>query len=219
MFKVIAVTVLLCLACSVSAFAGVVNGDFESGTADNWTQWKAPWVDDGAMVYGATEGSAYDGNYGLNMQINGFASWGLYQEVAVVPGVQYRLEGMWMGVMTSGGWIEAMLIDGPWNYDQADLPEAGCRDNIVAGYDGGAGWPAPDNWAWQPFSTTYSNWLLADGSRVASGNVMTVVLKIGGTNTNVYFDNVDLVPVPEPSSLLALAGGVGLLGGLIRRRR
>lgn len=34
-----------------------------------------------------------------------------------------------------------------------------------------------------------------------------------------YDEGMDYLPVPEPSSLLALAGGLGVLGGLIRRRK
>ena len=49
------------------------------------------------------------------------SSFGVYQEVTVEPGKTYRLDCEWKGTRQGdSNWWEVILVDGPYNYDQAD---------------------------------------------------------------------------------------------------
>lgn len=189
---------------------------FEDG-ASGWTKWAANWSSAAVLSATAVPEAAYTGAYGLKLQINGFSSCGVYRQVAVTPGMSYKLDGMWKSPNSAGRWFEAIILDGPWDLFQADDPSV-VYNNVVAGYDSAFN-PAPASFGWEPFSATYSVApVIVDGARVASGNVMTIVLKLGGSNSIAYFDDVTLTEIPEPASLLALVGGMGLFG-LLRRGR
>lgn len=199
------------LALPASAANLLTNPGFESGVQGTvptgWTRWNASWS---GGYYAITDSyAAYSDNYGLREYITGSASFGVYQEVTVTPGNAYKLNGMWRAV-TAGpqNWFEIILLDGAFNIDQADSAPA-VFQNVVAGWDANAafGHPAPANWAWEPFSATYGNEVSAyieNGTRTATGNKMTVVLKIGCASTTkptVYFDDITLTPVPKATVL------------------
>lgn len=207
------------LAASVTpaGAANLVNNGTFDVDASGWTKWAASWSNTGVLSATADPAAAYSGAKGLKLQINGFSSCGVYQQVLVTPGVAYKLDGMWKSGGASGNWFEAILLDGAWDRFQADDPSV-VYNNVVAGYDSGFN-PSPSAFGWEPFAATYNKVpSIVNGTRVASGNVMTVVLKLGGNNTVCYYDDVTLTAVPEPASLLALTGGLGLFG-LIRRKK
>lgn len=193
----------------------VTNPGFETGNTSGWTTWAASW----SSGYSATAQKIYkySGTYALKLGITGIASFGVYQQVTVTPGASYKLNGMWKATTASFGWFEVLLIDGAFSIDEAD--KAGvCNKNIIAGYDSTLGWPPPGAFGWEPFSASYR---IPNGIRTATGNVMTVVLKMGGNTASKptsYFDDVTLEHVPEPGSAIALSGGIGLLG-IFRGRR
>lgn len=215
---------MLIFAALPACAANLINNPgFESGVQGmvptGWTRWWASWS---GGYYATTETvAAYSGNYGLREYITGSASFGVYQEVSVVPGNAYKLNGMWRAVTAgSQNWFEIILLDGPWNIDQADSAP-GVFNNVVAGWDAhpSFGHPAPSSWVWEPFSATYGNCVspyIKNGVRTASGNKMTVVLKIGCaslTKPTVYFDNISLTPVPKvtvglPSTSITRTGPV-----------
>lgn len=217
-FGLMALSALLATACLAPASANLVsNGDFESGTA-GWNTWWATWSNSSAITASTVTSGVYSGARSLKLQINGFSSCGVYQQVTVTPGTAYKLDGAWKSPSSSGGWFEAILLDGPMSVFQADDPSV-VYNNVVAGYDDGLGHSAPAAFGWEMFSATYGNVPnIVNGTRVASGSTMTVVLKLGGSSKTAYFDEVSLVAVPEPASMLALAGGLGALG-MIRRKR
>jgi hypothetical protein len=211
-----ALVAMLAVLPAVPAAANVLgNGDFDDGTTTGWTKWAATWSNPSVLSATAVPEAAFSGANGLKLQINGFSSCGVYQEVAVTPGVAYQLEGMWKSTNSADRWFEAILLDGPMSVFQADDPSV-VYDNVVAGYDSAFN-PPGASFGWESFSATYPLVpSIVDGTRVASGNVMTVVLKLGGTDSVCDFDDVTLSVVPEPVSLILL--GIGSLA-LLRRRR
>lgn len=221
----LALTAALIAACVTAVRADLLtNGDFETGNLSGWVQWKADWSS--GFSASAVSAAKLNGSYGLRLQITGNASFGVYQQVSVTPGKYYQLAGNWRGYSGTGNWFEIILIDGAFDMTQADSAPT-VFNNVVAGYDGHPSFnhPAPYNFGWDPFSATYENEVspyITNGTRRASGNVMTVVLKIGSSGNalkpTAYIDDVTLTQVPEPAGMLALASGIGAVG-LLRRKR
>ncbi len=206
----------------------LMNGTFENGLT-GWSSWQSSWS--GGNTATVTAEAGYGGGNGLKLSITSVAwapgaSFGVYQQVSVTPGQTYKLDGMWKGMNGSGNWFEIILIDGAFNVDQADDP-AVVFNNVVTGYDSNAafGYPAPASFGWQSFASTYNQEVspyISNGTRTATGNTMTVVLKIGSYGNPIkpsaYFDDITLTAVPEPAGLIALASGLGMLG-FVRRRK
>ncbi len=204
--------VLLMLAVSLPCAAAnlLTNPGFESGPSggvpSGWTAWNSSWSS--GYEAAAEPFSAYAGTYCLRELITGSASFGVYQTINVSPSKAYKLNGMWRAETAgSSNWFEIILIDGAFSITQADSGSGmTVFNNVVAGWDSNPsfGHPAPASWDWEPFSATYGNDVspyIDNGVRIAGGNQMTVVLKIGGgfsgPKPTVYFDDVTLTPVPR----------------------
>lgn len=69
------------------------------------------------------------------------------------------------------------------------------------------------------FPATASGWVFTPYTFVTHGTG-TDTLSFFGYNNNSYYEltDVSLVPVPEPSSILLVMGGLAGLGGMIRRK-
>ncbi len=196
----------------------LANGDFESGST-GWATWRASWGGAEAWDFNSTEPGAIDGKC-LHLTSGG-ASFGVYQQVAVTPGKTYRVDAYWKGKKLSpnGGdnWYEVLLLDGSWDYGQADgNPNVAPYDdpsepvfNEMYGYDSHTySMTADFGWEWtHDLNATPIDTINRDGLRVASGNVMTVVLKAGAcceaTGASGWFDNISLVEVDTGEQLVA----------------
>jgi uncharacterized protein (DUF362 family) len=191
----------------------LANGDFEQGAA-NWTTWQAPdWGDGETWNFANTE-AGHLGNQCLHLS-SGKASFGVYQEVAVEPGKTYKIDAYWkgrqLGPNGDHNWYEVLILDGPWNYGQAD---GNPNDppfnnpsqpvfNEMYGYDSHTYSMTGDfGWEWtHDLNDTLIDTMNRDGLRTATGNVMTVVLKAGAccdnTGSSGWFDNISLAEVGD----------------------
>jgi len=198
------------LVISAPAFANLlVNGDFSSGET-GWTRWNSPWG--GPFSWDASSGSGI-------LQA-GSGSFGWYQAITTVPGVQYKIEAMWTG---DGGnnWIEILFFndDGRAIYQQLDAPNNSSIITKVDGWGMNGGMPVNNG---VPVNAMNGAYWFPSGPKTniitATGTTMYVGLKTGsvGPGTAAWFDDVSVTAIPEPASILALVAG---LGGLVIRRK
>lgn len=210
MKKVLLFAIALSVVC-VPAFANlVVNGDFGTGDLTGWTPWQATWS--------VAPSIAVDSN---TLRLSGSnGSFGVWQAITTVPGQAYTITVNWKGNPgQTGFWNEVLFFndDGRAILDQLDGP---LNSSVLSKVDGW-GMNPPTSWDWQSaFSGT--QWYPSGpqtNTIVATGTTMYVGLKAGASQgwTDVQFDGVTVVP--EPGSLLALAGGLVSMAGMLRRRR
>lgn len=209
------------LAASSAASASVNllrNGDFETGTAFGWTPWRAPWGQQEQYIFNDRM-PGRSGKYNLKITAYG-SSFGVYQEVAVVPGKYYRIEALWKAtLMGEKNWFEIELLQGPWNYELADL-RPGDIPHKMYSYDLPETTPITFDWTPTPtLDGTPVDIHQYRGVRQAAGTKLTVVLKAGGNpdfrsgqSVVSWFDDVALYEVPEPSTLLIAGVGAVLAG-------
>jgi hypothetical protein len=152
---------------------------------------------------------------------NTFGSFGVYQQVPVVPGRTYRLDMQWRGEKRgSANWFEVLLLDGPWNPAQADSgdPIAEVEPNYMYAYDNNTyGLPGliGDTFGWIWGHEQYAppegqvDWNSRYGRRVAThaDGAMTVVLKAGTQSSGgvaAWFDEVSLCEVRASHALASV---------------
>jgi len=198
----------------------LVNGDFESGSA-GWGTYHSDWGNNAGQVDFSSTEPGHLGDSALHLYLNPGQddSFAVYQEVPVTPGKKYKIDAYWKAnYYGHDSWYETMLIDGPWDVDQADTGGPIVLNNHMYSYDtndsancvGGNPITASFDWVWthtQNDEDVDNCWNDRDGVRIASGNTMTVVLKTGsccGTNqSDVWFDEVSLVEINDEEIVVA----------------
>ena len=202
---------IVAVAPQVSAVNGLVNGDFAAGET-GWTRWRAPWGSTENWAVTSTGPTSPEGNlYGAG----GNAQFGWYQVVPVPPGTMASLSAGWAGSIGGAGWADVMLFSSPNPADDwANRIDTGAAADIAFKKDSW-GMNPPIDWPWQ--SASLSPHPSGNGGTIMSLGYVCVALKLGGFPTgSVYFDDIALEVVPEPSSaLLLLLAGLPLL---LRRR-
>ncbi len=185
----------------------LINGGFETGDGTGWTTWESPWGSNMVRLYDYHAGCLGDHCLRLgNTDTTG--SFGVYQEVAVEPGKTYRIDMDWKGYKYGNlNWWEVILIDGPFDYNQADQADLVERNYMYA-YDNNT-YALPIGyfgWIWGHEQNAppenQVDWNNRKGCRTATGNVMTVVLKAGSDGSGspgvaAWLDGVSLVEVTD----------------------
>ncbi|MCC6484674.1 MAG: hypothetical protein IT209_07510 [Armatimonadetes bacterium] len=185
-----------CAGAGASSANLLANPGFESGPlspVQGWTLWRAPWGSGESAQ--ATTAARVSGNRALVLTCNS-SSFGVYQQVSVTPGRCYQLNGWWKGTFPTApgntSWYDTELLDGPFDYQTADIRPDDLPTKVCT-YD-----PALVVWDWQHMSDAYSTApICVNGVRVATGNIMTVVLKTGGFSKPYgYYDDMTLTEQP-----------------------
>lgn len=186
----------------------VTNPDFESGLT-GWTVWNAPpngfwlgsWIHSNDCDIWVPTTCPYGGSGISHAQKKGSGGGnthgGLYQQLAVQAGRQYRVSGVWSGGVTgniagsNGTWWEVVVYDGAVAdavIDQApgpqDAPIAKREVNNLANN-------GVFQFDWEPFSGIFT----------AQSGTVTLALKTGSYFTYDaagYHDNIALQLVPQP---------------------
>lgn len=208
------------LAVAVLGSDLLTNGDFEDGET-GWTTWRADWGTNDVCDFNNPNVSPMGGTRCLrlgNSVTN--SSFGVYQQVAVTPGKTYRLDCEWKGKrLGTSNWWEVILVDGPFDMDQADngpIVEKNymfAYDDVTYGFPGAIGTSFGWIWTHNQYAPPKDqvDWNHRRGRRKATGNIMTVILKAGSydddptTGVEAYFDNVTLREVSEDYVLDAVS--------------
>lgn len=212
----------------------VQNGNFESGLS-GWTVWAASsgfwdgswnhandcdiWVPTNGCPYSGTTSHAQKKGSG-----GGNTHGGLRQTLTVIPGVTYRVSGVWSGGVTgnvagnNGSWWEVAVFEGvpsDATIDTGLRPE----DTLIAKRErNNLGNNEVFQFQWEPFS----------GSFRAQSDTVTLVLKAGSYFTldaAAYHDEINVtaeptsIPTLGPLGLVLLALSVPAAALAIRRRR
>ncbi|MFA6955134.1 MAG: hypothetical protein WC538_04595 [Thermoanaerobaculia bacterium] len=186
----------------------VTNPDFESGLT-GWTVWTAPpngfwlgsWIHSNDCDIWVPTTCPYGGSGISHAQKKGSGGGnthgGLYQQIAVQAGRQYRVSGVWSGGVTgniagnNGTWWEVVVYDGAVTdavIDQApgpqDAPIAKREANNLANN-------GVFQFDWEPFSGIFT----------AQSGTVTLALKTGSYFTYDaagYHDNIALQLLSQP---------------------
>lgn len=207
------VAVLFLLAVVAPASAGLVNGDFGTGTEAGWSRWRAPW--------GSTENWLVDPANGVPPPCGtlfgggGNGSFGWFQRIKVIPSEVFQLDADWTGNIGGAGWAEMMFFSctsGMSDQDVITRIDTGNAADIAFKKDSW-GMNPPTQWGWQPASLSPhpgGN----HGIIHATCDEIVVAMKLGGFPMGwVSFDNIRLIP--EPATMLLL----GIPAVFLRRRR
>lgn len=200
--------VLCCIfaACTAASANIVPNGDFESGVL-------APWVSsyDPTVTYSVIVDPSNASNHILQgvpgPQHDDYPSnWWLCNvsnAVAMSGGTKYDIS---VDIKTVGDWEW-----GTKDYGLVQVYEFNASNGVTA-IDQFFGQASAHDWAANAGTFT-SNAATTHASVMYNGAL------ISGAQA-VYFDNFNVTAaVPEPGSLVALLSGLGMFGGLIRRRK
>jgi hypothetical protein len=142
---------------------------------------------------------------------NGQGSGGVYQQVAVQPGVPVQYSFWWKGAADSGtAWFEFMLIDGPFSFGEADLDQESASHNNPALLRKRT-LSTVDTFAWQQVTDQSPADAGPAGPRqttiTPTGSIITVVLKAGRAGPGAMESFWDAVVISQNSGPNLLVNG------------
>jgi hypothetical protein len=193
-FKALALTVMALTVCTASHAALVTNGGFETGDFSGWDLTGKvnigfyETVCANGSSFGGTTCTASSGNYAAALGPNG-PSVDLSQNVATTPGAEYVLKFYLRNE----------------NLDQTP-------DNFFNVNFGGTNVFSSTN------SSTFGLTAFTINDLVATSATTSLDFIVQNVPGGFFLDDVSLSAVPEPASVLLVAGALGAIG-LIRRKR
>jgi hypothetical protein len=189
------------------AHAGTIvlaNGDFETGNLTGWNTWQSGVPNDTVEVVSSP---THDGSYALKQAGVGTSTVGQMAVTGLTAGEQFDLSA-WCSLGTAltdsnwggiGYWWQATETSTPVGYDRLMLDST-----------------SPVN-TWTQFTSRFTTPEGMTCFKIEAAAVLGGGATPGGT---VYFDNVSISSVPEPSTLVLLGCGLsGILCYAWRKRR
>ena len=199
------------LVVAAGAYANLLeNGNFDTGDGTGWTEWDsgAEWGGPFNYDYQGFPCDYCDSIYSAFLSCD-WGSFGLLQVIDVVPGYETVLSGWVLGFDYGANWYELLLFDGEVDGDFVDHHTT--DSDIIGKWDSWGGY----------LGYPTAEWESASGSRMASGDKMTVAIKAGGLDVGAeaWFDCLDAVQpgIPEPGTMMLLGTALLGLAGLTRR--
>jgi hypothetical protein len=179
---------------NVDAWAG--SGAYETILVVDWNVYSGPYQHESHAFGFRWDGTAYESD-----MLNAFHNAGIFTVTSGYGGAFL---------------MNIVYNDGVDNHTHAD--EEGSW-NLASTTDPYAQWgPMSSDWTklgeWDANMGGYNVELLVHGQLEGIN-----AIKWNGGDPNAYFLNVPFATVPEPSSVLALVGGLSSMGGLVLRKR
>lgn len=208
MKRFVAAVAILALSCGAVS-AQLINGGFETGDMTGWTSLSG-------------SGSVVSGNYFGMAPAQGTYYWALVRSYGSSPGDEGIAQQVTLGPGTYTVSAAAQAYANNQFVYSAGAPtiDTSCYDSIRIDTNGGVDPNAAD--VMGPNVATSAGWqTISQNFTLASTKTVTIFLYVKQTYAEAGswngWDNVTLVP--EPSSMLAMAGGLVGFVGLIRRKR
>lgn len=202
---------LTLLMASAQAVEVAVNGGFETGNFDDWTQF--PTGPNQTVNANAPGDTSSEGDFHAQINNTVLASNSLFKQAnvgigTVAPGQPWTVTFDARGSFGPGGVAFAEFFN--------ELSGGGTSPCTGCGILGGAPLQLdPDPTVWKSFSFSGVN-----GADVSGG----VTLQLGATTgggagsfANMYYDNISINVVPVPAAVWLFGSALGLLGWVRRR--
>lgn len=177
------------------------NGDFETGDATGWTEWKSPWGGPFSYDY-AWADSPYEGGSSLH-QYAPSGSFGVYQELCVEPGIPVQIAWAWKGATLGDGWWEVLIVDAAYSYEAVDDPANHPETFLASKWETGFGGPYP---------APSSDWVTESAEMTPTSDIVTLVLKCGSVSGGQVDAWFDAVAFSQATTVLEVTGIVPALG-------